>query len=621
VEGKVSVDALLLDFQSLPFLDILNYYQGSPSHNRPGIPIRLEGLLDSARKLLARRQEMEPALAGLSRTYKIGSYRGPARDFLFGPSDEASPDRFQAGLSQVVSVLQNVEAEGSAEKAFFALLRVFAGDVFRLEAETSQMTKMPLQSFDQFDISLTEFDQTFADAKQFVPQWTGTLSDAQKASAAFWPNFAENGLAYNLLILEKVRAANQVRLKTLFGNAWNAEWDNLVAAGQLYAIDLSLFCRFPSTQVDGLMRFTPGTITLLRQDSVTKELTPIAVRVASFQEKKLRIFVRGQVPDDHWLYALQAAKTSVTVYGIWLGHVYHWHIVTAAALKAMLSNLGSTHPVYQILRPQSDFLMQFDEILLLIWKFLAPPTSFASKESFLQLIDAFAENRNFFDDDPQATLTRMGISKADFSVHSDWDRFPIVKTYLECFASASTYVNTVVDSFALRDADIAGDSEIQGWINETTRPHAGNLRGIGAIDTVASLKAVLTSLVYRTTMHGCSRLRKSLSPVLSFVGNYPVCLQSDSIPVQGESIELLQYLPYTGTIGLMTRFYGIFLYTEPYVPLIPKAGVSEDLYYPADPTIVRNGALIKFRQSVLALMQEIQPLRSQPHQWPRGIET
>ena len=30
--------------------------------------------------------------------------------------------------------------------------------------------------------------------------------------------------------------------------------------------------------------------------------------------------------DPAWLYALQAAKTSITVWGIWLGHVYHWHI-------------------------------------------------------------------------------------------------------------------------------------------------------------------------------------------------------------------------------------------------------------------------------------------------------
>lgn len=602
-----------LDAASLPFLDIFNYYQGSPSHNRPGIPIRLEGLLDSALKLLARRDEMEPALAGLSRPYRIGGLEGSGRDFLFGPDAEASPDRFVSGLGQVVSVIRNVEQQGPA--ALFALMRVFSGGVFRMEAETSEMTTLPLDSFDQFDISLTEFDQTYADALPSIPKWKQTLTDAQAATDAFWPTIAESGLAYNLLFLEKVRGPKLATLKAVFGPAWSPAWDTLAGSGRLYVIDLRIFSRFPSSRADGPLRFTPGTVTLLQQDPATKELRPVAVRVANFGEKTIRIFLRA---DAAWLYALQAAKTSVTVYGIWLGHVYHWHIVTAAALKALVANVDAQHPVGQILRPQSDFLMQFDEILLLIWKFIAPPTSFDSKESFLQLVDAFAENRNFFDDDPRSTLSRNGIVQADFTVDKAWDRYPIVATYLECYAEVETYVSKVVDTFNFTDTEVANDTQIQNWIVEAERAHAGNLRGLGDVNSVASLKALITSLVYRTTMHGCSRLRKSLSPVLSYMPNYPVCLQSEAIPDPGESVDLLKILPYTGTIGLMTRFYGIFIYTAPYVPLVPTSGINQELFYQSPSA---NQALVEFRQKILDLMGEVQPLRSQPHQWPRGIET
>ena len=604
-----------LESATRQFRDVLNYYQGSPSHNRPGIPIELDGLLDSARRLLARRGQMEPALAGLSRTYEIGGFSAPARDFLFGPTGVASPDRVESGLEQAIAVLRNVE--GEAEEALFALMRVFSGGVFRLEAENSEMTRLPLDSLDQYDISLTEFDRTFEEAQPFLPGWKQTLVDEQAATDAFWPNFAENGLAYNLLFLEKLRGAKLAALREAFGASWLPAWDGVAASGLLYAIDLRIFSRFPSKHVDQLLRFTPGTVTLLEQDAATKQLRPVAVRVANFQEKMVRVFVRGQ-NNAHWLYALQAAKTSVTVYGIWLGHVYHWHIVTAAALKAMLENVDDVHPVGQILKPQSEFLMQFDEILLLIWDFIAPPTSFDSKESFLQLIDAFAEGRNFFDDDPRKTLERHGIVEADFSVVQPWDRYPIVAHYLECYAEVETYVGKVVDSFGLSDAAVANDEQIKSWLNEAERPHAGNLRGIGAVSSVASLKALLTSLVYRTSMHGCSRLRKSLSPVLSYMPNYPVCLQSEVIPGPDDEVDLLKYLPYTGTIGLMTRFYDIFIYTAPYVPLVPTSGVDQQLFYTS---AAANQALVDFRQSILALMGRIQPLRSQPHQWPRGIET
>ena len=62
-------------------------------------------------------------------------------------------------------------------------------------------------------------------------------------------------------------------------------------------------------------------------------LTPLAVRVVA-QDNAVAYSARSASPGA-WLYALQAAKTSVTVYGIWLGHVYHWHLVTAAMQMTM----------------------------------------------------------------------------------------------------------------------------------------------------------------------------------------------------------------------------------------------------------------------------------------------
>ena len=53
--------------------------------------------------------------------------------------------------------------------------------------------------------------------------------------------------------------------------------------------------------------------------------------------------------DKAWLYALQAAKTSITVWGIWLGHVYHWHIVTAAMQMTMYNHLPAGHPLWPLL--------------------------------------------------------------------------------------------------------------------------------------------------------------------------------------------------------------------------------------------------------------------------------
>ena len=146
-----------------------------------------------------------------------------------------------------------------------------------------------------------------------------------------------------------------------------------------------------------------------------------------------------------WVYALQAAKVSVTVFGIWLGHVYQWHIVTAAMLMTMFDNLPANHRVRNLLEPQSSYLMPFDNVLLLAWGSLVPPTSITTARQFVELIDQYAATRQFFDDDPTTTLERLGISESDFTVNEPWDQYPIVGQLLAIWNATGRYVSKYVD--------------------------------------------------------------------------------------------------------------------------------------------------------------------------------
>ena len=69
-----------------------------------------------------------------------------------------------------------------------------------------------------------------------------------------------------------------------------------------------------------------------------------------------------------------------------------------------------------------------------------------------------------------------------------------------------------------------------------------------------TLKRVLHSVIYRIMAHGTSRLYRSANPVLTFVANFPPCLQDGAIPDPTESFDtqgLHKFLPTTGTIGEM----------------------------------------------------------------------
>jgi len=125
------------------------------------------------------------------------------------------------------------------------------------------------------------------------------------------------------------------------------------------------------------------------------------------------------------------------------------------------------------------------------------------------------------------------------------------------------------------------------------------------ISTRDELAKILTSILYRVTVHGAGSMNPAVNPVLSFVSNYPPCLQRDDIPHPEEDVRstLLEYLPHTGTIGGMTTFYYTFVYSQPYTPLIPSGGAEADPYFPKSQPGC-NQALFAYRTAISAFAGE-----------------
>jgi hypothetical protein len=141
------------------------------------------------------------------------------------------------------------------------------------------------------------------------------------------------------------------------------------------------------------------------------------------------------------------------------------------------------------------------------------------------------------------------------------------------------------------------------------------------MESKEALKRVLHSLIYRITAHGSSRLYHTFNPAVTFVGNFPPCLQDATIPAPTTSFDtraLLRFLPRTGTIGSMLHFYSIFWSSTPYVPFVPIGGPETDLFFD-DP--VSNQALIELRLFIAGFAESFEPDAPQIWQWERNIET
>lgn len=568
----------------------------------------LERVLAFIDGLKNRAAEGMPAYCGLNTKYTIGGQTLPAYTFLYGTP----------------------------------LPPPCGGDGEAPEAGTSP-TELDLGDPTQFELPWTTLGNVYGDSQRVLKPFADTLTDNAKASAAFWPTIANFGIGYNLIVLEKVDSADRFdTLAEQFGDALATDEARAAHAdGLLYAIDMSILASVgASTAPDGSTRFTPGTITMLTQDPKSKALTPFAVQVI-LKDGTTHAYSSS---DNAWIWALQAAKTSITVWGIWLGHVYHWHIVTAAMQMTMYNHLPDTHQLWSLLRPQSQSLIDFDFVLIsFLWGQISPPTPLGGSTELLKLLDQFAviepgKRRAFFDDDPTAELTRRGITKDDFTAKTAWDAYPVVGYLLDIFKITQTFVKTVVDVMYTSDTQVANDTGLTAWLDASRDPLQGNVYGLPYVKTRPVLASLLTSLLYRVNAHGAGSLNPSVDPVLTFIANYPPCLQSAEIPKPTDSLstkELLKRLPHTGTMGWMTTFYYTFAYSKPDAELIPGGGVNLDPWFPPAQQAC-NDALATFRTQIKGFVdgyvadwnEQLGGTSGSPPsyaanqygQWPRSIE-
>ena len=576
--------------------------------NLPAIPIDAANIAETLARLLLRAQQAVQAKQGLTHEFTLGGQTQTAYQFLFGTPET---DAHTESIRELAAAMRNYPRRARRR---------------RVDAAPAA-TPLTLENPEQFSIGWTYFPNVYASGRPHLTTWASSLTDVDAATSQFWPMIAEHGFGYNLIIPERVTSSTAGALRQAFGSAWTAAVRAALARGDLYVIDMTRFAALPAQTVSGASRFTPATMTLLIRNRQTKSLTPVAIIVSGQNGAGRQVYRKGRATNGAWLYALQAAKASVSVFGVWLGHVYHWHIVTAAMIMTMLNTLPATHPIYLLLAPQSKYVMAFDDVLIEGWSAIAPPTSLASANDFYALANGYAAGRSYFDDDPTTTIQQLGLRRRDFTAKTAWDKYPVVQRLLTLWNLVSKYVDAFVAATYPSDGSVAADANLQAWIAAASSADAttgGNIRGLPAMDSRAAVASTLRSLLYRITAHGISRMNSTSNPALTFVPNYPHCLQRTDIPgprTRVSTKSLLGYLPNTDTISQSLTFYYIFAYSTPYEPFIPLGGTASELFFPGGSGDARNRALIDLRQGLAAFIKSYQPEMPQRFQWPRNIET
>jgi hypothetical protein len=642
-------------------LEIIGGLEGfsAPTWNGPALPRPegadgLEEILDTINRLIARGQYLIQAKDGLSIEYTLNNTTATAERFMLGTQQQVQEAGNLRGLLTLIeSFLGSTFASPvHASRIALALTSLRSRMETRLDVpaiaygsvsagaaagSTASVTALPsapngnadysaftLEDPSQFAMAWTTFEDGFRQGFPHVGEYSAAITDPNEATRQFWLTLRSTALPYNLLVLQNLTAAAAMTFRNNFGTAWLPQYDELLDNGRLYGIDMTIFSGLnPYRETNGTLRFTPSTMTLLAMDD-RKNLNPIAVYVADPDDINN---AQSYVPSSQaWIYGLLAAKTSLTVYGIWLGHVYTQHLVTAAMQMATLNVLPAGNIIYQLLAPQSHYTIAFDLLLLLGWSSLSPPTSISDPGKFLTLCNKFSAAHDFFSTDPAETLSRLNLDPADFTDPSidskPWNLYPNVQRILQIWQMTADYVGASVDAGYATDAAVAADADLANWI--VAASGQGNVAGLPRMDSKGALKAVVTSVLYRITFHGMGRLRSVGSPEPVFAPNYPPCLQSSTIPDPQAPLpisELLKtYLPNTGSLGKLVSFYDIFSYSAPYVPVVPYKGPTDELFFDQEKYPAANQALIQFRNRIQDVVKTLQPDWVQIGQWPRNIE-
>jgi len=570
--------------------------------------------------MAGREAEIIPAKYGFGKPYTINGVTAPAYEFMYGKKPSHVISAAIASLHHTLST----DPEG-AVRSIYRPETSNGHNAGSAPPDPASLTQLPLDRPEQFAMGWTQYQGIDQLAEPYLAGLVASLTSADEATKQFWPILAKHSFVHNFIVLEKIRAPQADSARSRLGVFWDSEgMEASYGEGRLYALDLTILDTVASPEDNAAGRYTHATYTILRQDANSKTLEPIAIWISGkCVDGRPRIYTRTNATPGSWLYALQAVKASITVHAIWLRHAYLWHVVPGTMQMTMEKSLPASHPIYLLLAPQSKYTIAFNELLLLFWGIVAPPTSVIKPIQFLQLANEFARGRGFFDDDPKLLLDRLGLLEEDFSRDEPWDQFAVVRDLLELWNATERYVETCVDATYADDSAVARDENLRAWIAASSAVDQGNVRGLESLESRRALKRLLSSILHRVIAHGSANIVDVSSLIHLFAPSYPMCLHRREIPDPADPLDtaqLLTFLPHTGTIGTVASFYFSFIFAKPYEPFIPREGVEANLFFPGGMGDPRNRALVTYRNELIQFINARAVLPGQVYQWPLNIE-
>jgi|ERR1711924_90020 len=247
----------------------------------------------------------------------------------------------------------------------------------------------------------------------------------------------------------------------------------------------------------------------------------------STEERTVRVYTPEMSPSA-FAVAAWHFRANIENHFVWIAHLYELHrrdaVMTYAALNAIDSEIAlgaSTHPLRRLIDTFSDprYNLGFGTSVATSW----PRQAFqfyVNDDNVERLCDEYAAGRfdPFGDGQPnmswntgdpiKVATDRLGLDP-DFWGGDDLPQFSLLDMHRRAHALASDQASAYVDRFWSTDDDVLEDAGLASFAAYIAAPEAGNMplttNENGAIRTVAELKEILSSYIYRLLVHAAVR--------------------------------------------------------------------------------------------------------------------
>lgn len=266
-----------------------------------------------------------------------------------------------------------------------------------------------------------------------------------------------------------------------------------LAAGRLFAVDFSRFADATGGTVDGLQKYIDATLALYTWTG--DDFVVVGIRTGAEEDA---LFAQPGQGVTWKMAKLAHLATDSQVSGL-VGHFGLCHLVMEAVVLATKRCLADRHPLRPLLDAHTENTLIVNDITR---SSLTPVDGTIdrmmamTREASLALTASEVRAVRIMESAPRDDMAQRGVLDPEVL-----PLFPYRDDQLPIWDALEAWIHAYVGAYYESDDDVLGDEELLAFVTELQDHDQGGLAGIGEVQTVDKLSALLTRLVFRGTVY------------------------------------------------------------------------------------------------------------------------